>query len=92
MATANAANGTSAFDSAFEQFKDAGDQFTATARKAGNLYLDSYEQAVDRAIDLELRFAGLTKQDWLKSVIEAQAEIARDIAGAYTSAARLLLK
>jgi hypothetical protein len=90
MATTKTNSAT--FDDALEQLKDAGEQFAAAARKAGNLYLDSYEQTVDRAIDLEQRVAGLSKHEWLKDVIEAQADIARELAGSYTAAARSLLK
>lgn len=92
MTTTRTHNGTPTFDAAFEQLKEAGDQLSATARKASNLYLDSYEQAVDRTIELELRFAGLTQQQWLKDVIEAQAGFTRELTGSYTAAARSLLK
>lgn len=91
MATTHTDNAKT-FDLAFEQLKDAGEQWAAAARKAGNICLDSYEQAVDRALDFELRFAGLSKQEWLKDVIEAQTEVARDITASYTAAARSLLK
>ena len=45
------------------------------ARKAGNLYLDTYEKAVDRTTELQLKLAGLTQQEWLKSLIEAQVDV-----------------
>jgi hypothetical protein len=79
-------------EAAFEQVKDLNEQFLATARKAGNLYLDSYEKAVDRAVELELKLAGLSHQEWLKSVMEAQADIAREITSSYATATRSLLK
>ena len=79
-------------ETAFDQATDLSEQFVVAARKAGNLYLDSYEKAVDRAVKLELELAGLTKQEWLKTMIEAQADIARDVANAYTTTARTLLK
>lgn len=80
------------FESAFERATEAGEQFAAATRKAGNLYLDSYEKAVDRAIEFELKFAGATQQEWLKNLIEAQAEFARELTSSYTSTARTLLK
>ena len=91
MATTDTKNIPS-FDAAFEQVKDLNEQFLAAARKAGTLYLDSYEKAVDRTIELELKVAGLSQQEWLKSLIEAQADFAREVADSYTSAARSLLK
>ena len=74
------------------QIEDALGQFLAATRKAGNLYVDSYENAVDRALELELQAAGLTQQEWLKKLMEAQAGFTRELAASYTSAARSLLK
>ncbi len=90
--TTSTKTGIPSFDAAFEQVRESGEQVWSTARKAGNLYLDAYEKAIDRAVDLELRLAGLTQQEWLKSVVEAQTDIAREITGSYTSTARSLLK
>jgi Phasin protein len=69
-----------------------GEQYFEAARKTGNLYLDAYEQAVDRTLDLERKLAGASRQDWLKDLIEAQTEISRELVTTYTSAARTLLK
>jgi hypothetical protein len=85
-------NGAPRFDAAFEQVKDLNDQFLAAARKAGNLYLDSYEKAVDRAIDFELKFAGVTQQEWLKNLVETQTDLAREFTHSYTATARAFLK
>jgi hypothetical protein len=76
----------------FDQFRDFNDQWLTAARKAGTTYLDSYEKAVERATDLELRFAGLSQQEWLKSLIETQVDITRELTSSYTSAARTFLK
>ena len=83
---------TTKFDTAFEQVKELNEQFLTTARKAGNLYLDAYEKTVDRTVDLELKLAGITKQEWLRNIIEAQADVTREIASSYTQVARSLLK
>lgn len=85
-------NGAPSVDAAFEQINELNNQLLADARKAGNLYLDSYERTVDRAIELELDVAGVTQQEWLKSLIEAQAELVREAAGTYTTVARSLIK
>jgi hypothetical protein len=92
MATQNTTKAANGFDAAFGQVNEASDQFLAAARKAGNLYLDSYERAVERAINLELSIANLSQQEWLKSLIEAQADVARELTSSYTSAARAILK
>ncbi len=92
MATTQTRNSVPTIDSAFERASEASEQFVAAARKAGNLYLDSYEKAVDRAIDLELKVARSSQQEWLKNIVEAQADFAREVASTYTSTARTLLK
>jgi hypothetical protein len=92
MATTQTKTQTPAFEGIFDRANEAGEQFAASARKAGHAYLDSYEKAVDRAIELELKVAATTQQDWLKNLIEAQADFAREVTSSYTSTARTLLK
>jgi hypothetical protein len=90
--TTSPKTGIPSFDAAFDQFRESGEQVLSAARKAGNLYLDSYEKAVDRTIELQLKLAGLSQQEWLKSLIEAQVDVERELAGSYTTTARSLLK
>jgi hypothetical protein len=93
MATSTSTKtGIPSFDTAFEQVRESNEQALAAARKAGNLYLDTYEKTVDRTTELQLKLAGLSQQEWLKSLIEAQVDVARELAGSYTTAARSLLK
>jgi hypothetical protein len=90
--TTQSKTGVPSFDTAFEQVRESSEQVLAAARKAGNLYLDSYEKAVDRTTELQLKLAGLSQQEWLKSLIEAQVDVTRELAGSYTTTARSLLK
>ena len=76
----------------FEQFRDSSDQILAAARKAGALYIDSYEHAVDRALDVESRFAASAQPEWLKTLIESHVDLSRELAGAYVNTARNVLK
>ena len=86
-------NGKSAtVDAAIEQVKELNDQLVTAARKAGNLYVDSYEKTVDRAIGFERKVALPTQQEWLKSLIQAQADFTHEVAKSYSTAARSLLK
>jgi hypothetical protein len=79
-------------DDVFTHVKETSEQVLAEARKASNIYLDLNQQIVDRAIDYEVKLAGLTQQDWLKSLIEVQADVAREISSSYTKAVRGFLK
>ena len=85
-------NGTLNFDTTFEQVKDYNEQFLAAARKAGNLFVDSYEKAIDRTIELELKIAETTQQEWVTNLFEAQTGVTRGLTESYASAARSLLK
>jgi hypothetical protein len=67
-------------------------QFLGAARPAGTLYLDAYEKAVDQTIELQLKVAGMTQQEWLKNLIETQADFTRELTRSYTGTARSLLK
>ena len=92
MATTADKTGIPSFDAAFDQYRESSEQVMAAARKAGNLYVDSYEKAVDRATELQLKLAGLTQQEWLRSLIEAQVDLTRELTGSYATTARSLLK
>jgi hypothetical protein len=83
---------TPKIETTFDQVKELNEQFLTAARRAGHLYLDSYEKAVDRTVALELKLAGMTQQEWLRSIIEAQADVTRELASSYATAARGLLK
>ena len=90
--TTHTKNGAPNLESAFEHVNEWNEQILTAARKAGRTYLDAYEKAVDRAIDVELKVAGLSQQEWLKSMIETQADITRELTSSYTTTARSLLK
>ena len=90
--TATPKTGIPTFDTAFEQVKDSSEQVWAAARKAGELYLDTAEKAFDRTAELQLKLAGLTQQEWLKSLIEAQVDASKELVGSYTATARNFLK
>ena len=93
MATTQTKHGpTPPIEAAFEQVKEFNEQVLSSARKAGNRYLDSYEKAVDRAIELELKVAEMTEQEWLKSLIEKQVDVTRELTSTYSTTARSLLR
>ena len=83
---------TPTFEAAFEQIKDFNEQIVEASRKASIQTIEAYEKAVDRAIDLERKLAGATKQEWLKALIDAHADIASEWTAAYTTTARGILK
>jgi hypothetical protein len=83
---------TPTFEAAFEQIKEFNEQIVEASRKASIQTIEAYEKAVDRTIDLERKLAGATKQEWLKALIDAHADIASEWTTAYTTTARGILK
>jgi hypothetical protein len=92
MATTESRTGTPTIDKAFDQFKELNEQVVALARESGKLYVASCQKAADRTIEFERKLAGTARQDWLRSLIEAQADFARELTDSYTTMARALLK
>ena len=54
--------------------------------------VDSYEKAGLNFADLQEKFGGATRVDWVADVANAQAGLTRELTKAYASAARELLK
>ena len=92
MASTETKNAAPTVEAAFEQVKDLNGQFLGAGRQAGTLYLDAYEKAIEQTIELQLKIAGMTQQEWLKDLIEKQADVTREVTSSYTSTARGLLK
>ena len=88
----NAKSGTPTLDAAYDQVTGLNERFLAAARKAGNLYVDSYEKAVTGATNLQLQLAERTDPEWLKSLVDAQVGYARELTSSYATAARTLIK
>jgi len=91
MASTYTSNTVPSIDAVFEQVKERSEQFVSTARKAGNAYLDAYDKAVDSTLELQLKVAGMTQQQWLTDLVKTQAEFAREVTDSYTSTARSLI-
>lgn len=75
----------------FEQLEELGEQILTASRTAGSRYLDSYEKAVDRAVEVERKLAEASNQEWLKTLADTHVEVTRELTGAYMSTARQLL-
>ena len=92
MASTETQNGAPTVGGAFEQVKDLNGQFLGAGRQVGTLYLDAYEKGIEQTIELQLKIASMTQQEWLKDLIEKQADVTREVTSSYTSTARSLLK
>ncbi len=92
MTTTAQAKTQPTIEAAYGHIKEVNEQIIDAARKAGAQYVDNYAKAVDRAIEIERKLADATNQEWLKSIIDAHADMASDLNEAYTSTVRSMLK
>jgi uncharacterized iron-regulated protein len=82
---------TENIEAAAERVVELNEKAVANGKKAGAAVLDTYEKAVVSFTESYEKAAGTTKVDWIVSTATAQAEITRELAKAYTSAARDLV-
>jgi hypothetical protein len=85
-----AANDTT--EAAADRIRDLNERIIESGKKAGNTYLDIYEKTLNSIADYQEKVGDQSQVDWVKTITDAQANFTRDLAGAYTSAARSLLK
>jgi hypothetical protein len=94
--TTNSARNTRAaqdnVDAAAERIRDLNERIIESSKKAGNTYLDIYEKTLNSIADYQEKVGERSQVDWVTTIANAQASFTRDLAGAYTSAARSLIK
>jgi hypothetical protein len=76
---------------ATEQAVQSGERFVEAGKRAGNLYLDSYDKLVEGVTSFQQKLAEQSQNDAVKSVVATQVDMTRQLASAYTSAARELI-
>jgi|tagenome__1003787_1003787.scaffolds.fasta_scaffold15455394_1 hypothetical protein len=72
-------------------FEGLNDRLLETGRRVGTLSLDSYEKAVDTVVAWERKVAEQTPNAAVAGLITAHADLSRDLAKTYASAARELV-
>jgi hypothetical protein len=78
-------------NSAAEQIIQLNERLVEAGKRTGNLYLDSYDKLVEGVISFQQKLAEQSQNDAVKSVVGTQVDVTRQIASAYTSAARELI-
>ena len=92
MATQTKANPvTESIDAVSERVVELNEKALANGKKAGAAALESYETALVSFSESFEKAAGATKVDWIVTAATAQADFTRELAKAYTSAARELV-
>jgi hypothetical protein len=89
-ANTRAANETA--DAAAERIRELNERIIESSKKAGNVYLDIYEKTLNSIADYQEKIGEQSQVDWVTTIANAQASFTRDLAGAYSAAARSLIK
>jgi phosphoenolpyruvate carboxylase len=81
-----------AVEGTIERIRELNERAIEGARQAGSIYLDAYEQALKSIVEQQERLAEATPVEWVRTVIEAQAEFTREMGNLYASAVREAFK
>jgi hypothetical protein len=79
-------------EAAAERIRDLNERIIESSKKAGNAYLDIYEKTLNSIADYQEKVGERSQVDWVSTIANAQASFTRDLASAYSSAARSLIK
>jgi hypothetical protein len=79
-------------EAAAERIRNLNERIIDSARKAGGVYLDTYEKSLKSIADFQETVGGASGIEWVTAVANSQANFTRSMAEAYTSAAREVIK
>jgi hypothetical protein len=75
-----------------DRIRELNERIIESSKKAGNVYLDMYEKTLHSVADFQKKVGKESQNEWLTTMANAQANFTRELADAYTSSARQLLK
>jgi hypothetical protein len=78
-------------EAAAERIRSLNERIIEDAKKAGGVYLDTYEKSLKSIADFQETVGGATGIEWISSVANSQASFTRSMAEAYSAAAREVL-
>lgn len=79
------------FEATTEQVTQLNERLVESTKKVGNLYLDSYEKLVDGVVTSQQKLADQAPIGTVKSVLETQLDLTRQVSTAYIPALRELI-
>jgi hypothetical protein len=79
-------------DAAAERIRDLNERILESSKKAGSVYVDLYEKTLHSIADYQEKVGTQSDAEWVSTIANAQADFTRQLADAYTSSARSLLK
>ena len=79
-------------DQVVASIREANDRIVEFGRQAGTEFLEAYERTLLTYADYQDRLAVGAASEWLTQAMKAQANLTRDIAGAFADAGRASLR
>lgn len=79
-------------DQIAESIREANERILAYGRKAGSEFLEAYERTLLTYADYQDRIADGSTNEWLTQAMRTQANLTRDITGAFADAGRAFTK
>ena len=79
------------FNDATDQVVQANERLVEAGKRSSKLYLDSYARLVEGVTSFQQKLAEQSQNDAVKSVVTTHVDVTRQLASAYTSAARELI-
>ena len=76
---------------AAEQVRQLNGRLVKAGRRAGTLYLDSYDQLVGNVTSLQQKLADQSRNEAVRAAVTLEVDVTRRLASAYTATARNLL-
>ena len=79
-------------DAVAERVREVNERIIESSKKAGHTSLDLYERTLNSIADYQDKVGEQSQVEWVSTIANAQANFTRELATAYTSAARSVLK
>ena len=79
-------------EAAADRIRELNERIIESSKKAGNVYLDLYEKTLNSIADYQEKVGEQSRIEWVTTIANAQADFTRELATAYTSAARNFIK
>jgi hypothetical protein len=78
-------------NAAAEQVSEVSELLIKAGKRAGSCYLDGYEKLIENVTNYQQKLADQSKNETVQTLVATQLRLTRQLASAYTSAARELI-
>ena len=83
---------TEGFGDVAERYRTLNEKLIESGKKTSKAAVEGYQKSVASYVDFRQQLAEATQLDWVTTVVKAQNDFITEVATAYTSAVRDILK